>query len=411
MPSEKGILICGISKGMSNVILQAKLKGLNVSVITKFRHEPYLNLADMVIITDPTNPQKALKAAQQINKKKSFDGVITVGSESAISVATIAEKFNLPGPSIEIAKLCTNKELRLQKLYDKKIPVPYFRIVNTLNEVSKASKDIGFPVVIKPVENSAARGVKLITNKSELSEGVREAKAFSRNKKANLILEEYINGSEHSTESFIFNKKAYTTGFTDRNYLKQYRPYFVELGDSLPTKLNQSKKNNIINLAERASRVLGIKNWVSKGDMILTKDGPRVLEIACRTGGPKLGTEIVPLSNGTNIMEAQIQAALGEKINKTLLRQKFERGVEFQSIFSKTSCRLQSISGVREVYSMPGVYCFHWNLPIKKGSILLKPHNLTHMLGYIITTGKTNTIAKNRAIKALKKIKFKTKKL
>jgi len=393
---------------MSDAVLTAKLMGLEVATITRFPNDKYANLSDKLIVANPQDPIQALKAAKILSKNVKFQGVISIGVESAISVAEIASKYALPGPSIDVAKTCTIKSLRAERLREKNIPTPEFRLITNEKQGLKAIDEIGLPIVVKPVDNCSAKGVSLVRRREDFAKALNEAKQFSNVKKIPVILvEKYISGTEHSTEVLTIGSKFYNTGFTDRNYLPEYLPHFVEEGDTLPTRLKSDKKESIESLSNKAAKALGIKNWVAKGDMVLTDKGPMVFEIACRIGGPKLGTEIVPLSNGTNILKAHIQTALDCKVDRYYLKPKYERGVEFKSFFAKTNGKLVSVTGDETVSSMKGVYYYAWAKPRKRGTIILKPRNFTHMLGYIITVGQTSEIAKNIANDALKKMRIK----
>ena len=94
----------------------------------------------------------------------------------------------------ELVAICENKYL-MYKHFEGKIEVPEFYLVKTMNDLIEAAKKLGYPdkdVVFKPPEGKGARGVRVLTEKSNrydlLFNGRPFAKYISINDSSNLLL-------------------------------------------------------------------------------------------------------------------------------------------------------------------------------------------------------------------------------
>jgi biotin carboxylase len=155
---------------------------------------------------------------------------------------------------------------------------------------------------------------------------------------------------------------------------------------------------------EASCRALGIELGVAKFDLLISDDAVYVLEVTPRLGGPRFGTEMVPLSNGTNVLRAAIQQAMGEEIDMGLLRPKFERGMASFTIFAADSGRIESIEGLERASSIDGFYDFKW---WRAGGYHLGSRVTKNMkLGYYIVSAETRSEVLDRAREAEETIRI-----
>ena len=165
-----------------------------------------------------------------------------------------------------------------------------------------------YPLVIKPCDNMGARGVKKILQPDDLVSAFQEAKEASISGK--LILEEFMQGPELSLDALVFGGRIEITGIADRHIERE--PYFVEVGHTLPSNLPEAQQEAVKAFFRQAIRALGINHGAAKGDIKLTSEGPKIVEIAARLSGGWMSAHTYPLSTGVDLMKAAIQVALGE---------------------------------------------------------------------------------------------------
>lgn len=396
---KKTILILGAGEEQTIAIKLAQKMGIKVIAIDDNPNAIGLKIADLGVCADI----KDVEIITKIAKENNVDGVMTHAVEIPQVVAKVAEKLNLPGISPEVAERATNKIERIKCFEKEGIPHPKFETATNIEEAERKSETIGFPLVIKPIDNAGARGVTNVNAKNEIERAFKEAINFS--KEEIVLLEEYLEGPEISTESVIYNGKIYTPCWGDRNYDKKnkYYPYMIEDGGALPPDLSLQEKNLIEKTVNRAIRALGINFGAAKGDILIHKGKPYVLEMAARSSGGRFCDTKVPLSNGVNILKSLIHMYLGEEVNLKELEPKYERGVAERTILPDPG-KVVSIKGVEEAKGMEGIYKVYIKPEIKIGSFIEPIKNNADKIGYVIALGKTREQAVQRAEQAVQMI-------
>ncbi|MCH8313188.1 MAG: ATP-grasp domain-containing protein, partial [Nitrospinae bacterium] len=378
--SPKHLLIIGGGLFQVPAIKTAKSMGLKVAVTDYNPDADGMRLADFPIVVSTRNINLTVNTAKQFHQTCPLDGVMTVGTDASQTVAAVANALNLPGIPFEVAERATDKIKMRQCLREHKVPIPDFRPIWSLEEAEAALKEMPLPLVIKPCDNMGARGVKKILQPDDLIPAFQEAKEASISGK--LILEEFMQGPELSLDALVFDGRIEITGFADRHIERE--PYFVEVGHTLPSNLPPARQAEVMAVFRQAIRALGINLGAAKGDIKLTAEGPKIVEIAARLSGGWMSAYTYPLSSGVNLMKAAIQVALGE--TPTDLQPKTSL-VSAERALIPPPGRILSIMGVEEARKIKGV----------KEIILMKEagdqaEEVTSNLGktgYVITVGKT----------------------
>ena len=107
-------------------------------------------------------------------------------------------------------------------------------------------------------------------------------------------------------------------------------------------------------LAKNVSTDLGINFGPAKFDMILTKNGPRIIEMTVRLSGGFDCQYLVPAASGKNILKAAILTTLGKKIPKDLLIDRKNKVAISESIWPKNGI-IESINGLNQVKLNPNL--------------------------------------------------------
>ena len=109
---------------------------------------------------------------------------------------------------------------------------------------------------------------------------------------------------------------------TDRNF-DYSNGYPLELGLVSPSQLSDKVQEECFTLAKTVSNKLGIKIGAAKFDMIITDDGPKIIEMTTRLSGGFDCQYVVPASTGKNIVMAAMN--LWNHFPKELLKNKFNK--------------------------------------------------------------------------------------
>jgi biotin carboxylase len=340
--------------------------------------------------------------AVDYNKNKhTINGVIAMAADVPLTVAHVATKLGLTAPDIKTASLSMNKLAMKQKFLKENIAVPWFKQVKNPKDIYTALKERSEKLVVKPVDSRGARGVSLAWHNSNLEKIFNDAIAVSPS--STVMVEEFIEGPQISTETLVVNGKCHTPGFVDRNYehLEKFFPNIIEDGGQQPTLLSIKQKDTVTALAEQAALVMGIKNGVAKGDMVLSRNGPVVIETAARLSGGWLSSHQIPLGTGVDFIKAAILIALGEKPDPKDIVPQFTKGTAIRYFFAHPG-KVKAILNADKIAALPWVAEF--KLFINPGDTVLPVTNHTARSGFVLTTGKDRAEAVKRAQMAVSEI-------
>ena len=277
MNLKKKLIILGGSHDQIGTIQKTNSMNINSIVFDKNYDSPGKKIADLFIFKSA----KDSKSISNFAKKIGANGVLLQGPDFPQISSTIERALGIKNVPLSAAKICTNK-YKMKKFFRKySIPVPKFRLLNKSN---KNKINFKFPVVIKPLDKSASRGVLICKNQKELNK--LKNKTFSETQKKNILVEEFLTGPQISTETFIKNWKIFTPGYVDRNYemMKHTKPNIIENGGSYPSK-NLQYYDQINKFIKIISRSLKIKNGSINGDIVIHNNNVYFIEVAVRLSG------------------------------------------------------------------------------------------------------------------------------
>ena len=389
-------MILGASALQTPAILQAKKLGLHVVAVDMNPDAVGFKFADEKLIISTIDADAVAEAA----KKNPVDGVITLATDMPVrTLAAVAATLGLPGISIENAKKATDKVLMREALAAANVPIPYFFKATNEEEFLSAVKtvvDMGYRCIVKPADNSGSRGVNLLDQYDE--ESLHKAFCYSKenSRSGAVIVEEYMEGPELCVETLSVNGTCYPIQITDK--LTTGAPYFVEMGHSQPSQLSEETQNKIRAVAVAANMAIGNYNGSSCTEIIVTKDGPKVVELGARLAGDYMTTDLVPLSTGVNMVDSIIKISMGETPD---YKAKFEKASAIR-FFDAPHGKIQSITGIDEACAIPGVQRVAFDRGVGEQSVEIK--NSGDRIGYVIAQADTPMDAIRICEEAMKKV-------
>lgn len=340
----KRLLIIGASVLQLPAIQKAKKMGLYVAVADFNPKAIGIAYADEFYEVSTIDEEGIYQAA----KKFGADGIMTLATDMPMrSVAYTAQRLNLVGITYDTAVKATDKGEMIKAFETAMVEHPWYFIFHAPEESEKIIDDITYPCISKPVDNAGSRGVMLINSREELKEAVRYSASNGRT--GCVIVEEYLKGNEVSVEIIVLNGNVHILQVTDK--LTTGNPHFVEMGHSQPSRLKEKDVDAIKDLAARAVKSVGINNGPAHVEIMLTENGPKMIELGARMGGDCITTHLVPLSTGIDMVKASIQIALGEKPD---IMPKFYKGAAIR-YFKEQYGVIQSIDGVEAAEKMDGI--------------------------------------------------------
>ena len=292
-----------------------------------------------------------IPAIVEAAKRHQIDGIMTLATDMPMrSVAAVAEAMNLIGISSETAVKATNKAEMRKALKAANVPVPAFFKVSDVEQYREAAGQFRGPFVVKPADSSGSRGIYLvkdITDTEDIERAYRHSRPHSRG--GDVVVEEYMTGPEVSVETLTVNGECHVIQITDK--ITTGAPHFVEMGHTQPSRLADPVKKQIAEVAKAANRAIGIENGPSHTEIIVTAEGPKIVELGARLGGDCITTHLVPLSTGVNMVRSCIQIALGQ-VPDVMPKYKKVSAIRY---FAQHSGVVKSITGVEQAREIPGV--------------------------------------------------------
>jgi predicted ATP-grasp superfamily ATP-dependent carboligase len=374
----------------------AKKAGLEIIMATASAAQ-YINYEISHIIETSlgdyeTAKQTIIKYLNANNLK--VKGVVAWGDNVVELVSHIGSALGLPSSTLEASQNARNK-VNTRKLLDKlNFANPKYAAIADYQGFQKALKDIGIPCLLKPAGASWGRGIFKIDSLKDADSIFHDFIEYctpSRDEiysyfREQFLLEEYLDGTEHSVAGIVANGEVYILAIADKK-IDKLIPFQYQ--NIVPSKLSESTKNQVINLAESAVKLLGI-NWCGFHiDFIVTNDGsPKILEIGGRLGGETINSHLIPLSNPSlHPYDLILQVAQG---NNPLQQKSFVNDTTFQAglraFMPKDAGKIVYLEGIEKVKNHPKTQSFVQLKQINDTVFLPSEKTGQFAIGYVVAS-------------------------
>tara|TARA_B100001121_G_scaffold148012_1_gene129635 strand:+ start:514 stop:1428 length:915 start_codon:yes stop_codon:yes gene_type:complete len=204
-------------------------------------------------------------------------------------IQTVLETFKIPythsGPIA--SSIAMDKEISKQIFIKKKIKTPdYFTYSYDMKKsdlIKKINKTLGFPVVIKPLNEGSSVNVFICTKKNT----IKVLKSIRDYKK--VMIEKFIGGRE--IQVAIMGKKK--LGAIELKPKRKFYDYQAKYNASaktehiIPVDLSKKLLNQVLKIAYKAHRIIGCRG-VTRSDFKFYKGKFYLLEINTQPGMTKL---------------------------------------------------------------------------------------------------------------------------
>ncbi|MFI8941765.1 ATP-grasp domain-containing protein [Streptomyces syringium] len=357
-------------------------------------------LAARNIVTADTNDMETLLPhIERLHSALRFDGVITACDYYLPTAARIAARLGLPGPTERAVAAACRKDATRRALADAGLPGPRFALCPDWATAAEAARDLGYPLVFKPVDLCAGMYVRKVADESELAGAHRALADFPVNargqrREAVVLLEELLEGPEVSVETVSFAGTTHVVGVTDKSV--SGAPAFIETGHMFPADLPEESARAAADTALRALDALGLDGLVAHTEIKLTADGPRVVEVNPRPAGNRI-TELVRHVTGIDLTAACVDVALGLAPDLTA-RETGLRSAAIGFLVPQAPGTLEAIDGADGLDDEPGVLETHLARP---GTTVKASGSNNDYLGHVMAADPDGPGARDRVERLL----------
>ncbi|MGK3204497.1 ATP-grasp domain-containing protein [Amycolatopsis sp. MEPSY49] len=333
------------------------------------------SLAESLWLVDFTDRAAYAEAIRAAVRDTGAGHVWHVGSEESMQLAyEVADELGAAVNSPRSVFLLNDKLAMRTLLRDKGISTVRFAVADRWQDVEALLGDFTLPVVVKPAALSASRGTRLLIDPAELPAWGDELAALAYS--GPLLVEEYLRGPEFSVETMTVRGEHHVIGVTRK--LLGPLPHFVERGH-LFGEPETAETREAAALAVELLDAVGYQCGPAHTEVILTADGPRIVESQARLGGDKI-PDIIQHARGFDVKRAMFAALAG----RTSLPEP-GGSVGHIAYFSFPTGVLQSVSGLDAVKALP--YVDTLSFPFAPGDVLPETVSSKTRHGFVILTG------------------------
>ncbi len=280
---------------------------------------PLLGAAN--VLTAETNDEDTLLPyVRRLHEVLGFDGVLSSCDYYLPTVAAIAADLGLPGPGRDAVAAACQKHRTRELCGAAGVSGPAFAVVTGAEEAVEAARGIGYPVVVKPVDLCGGMFVTRADDDAQLREALDRLGGFPRNARGQerspqVLVEKLLHGPEFSVETVTARGITTVVGVTDKRLTGA--PAFIEAGHMFPAALSPAERDTLTGTARAAISALGLDDTVAHIEIMLTAEGPRLIEVNPRPAGNRI-TELVRRVTGIDLAAVHAQVAAGQTPDLTV---------------------------------------------------------------------------------------------
>lgn len=386
--TDKTIMIFGAGINQLELIKAARELGVTSVVIDPQDDPPGKPLADFFYRVDGKdyNTTKAIALKHHVN------GIVTGQMEKPMRLmARLADELGYVFHKPDIVEQCLDKWLMKSAFTKNAISCARGMLIDSDSTISAdLLKEYQFPLIIKPRDAFSSRGVFKVNSFDELSHFIEETRSFSAS--GSVILEEFLEGREFSVESITWGQKTTIIQYTEK-FITPY-PHTVEMAHMQPARLTDKEKAEISSLVISGIKALGITNSAAHTEVMLTRDGSKIIEIGARLGGDFISSYLTKASTGVNMDSAAIQVALRMKPHLDYNRQR-KSMIQYFSL--PVGQVVNKIIPFDDMPAMRGLILAH--VFVQPGDTVMPIRHSANRPGFVIVEGETSTEVMNLAAK------------
>lgn len=300
---KKLLILCSVPQ-MVKIVKRAIELGLYTIVIDNIDGSPCKKISHEshnISVFD-------IEAIVKLAKSKGVDGIINYCIDSGqIPYCVVANKLNLPCyGTLKQFEIMTNKEIFKEYCY--KFGLSVLKSYN-LNDNNLEYDSIEFPIVIKPVDGRASKGVNICWNSKELGRCISES--LKHSKKKRVVAEEFVqNGQEVAVKYFVCNGNISLTSMSDiyTHYDNEGNRDYI-WSQVFPSKHYEHYVQNYDEKVRSFIEFIGIKNGPLSFSGFRKGEEYYFIDPSFRMGGAE-DWEIVKANSGIDISEIMTQFAV-----------------------------------------------------------------------------------------------------
>jgi len=248
--------------------------------------------AEAVFMLNLRDTDQVLPVVRAAHEVYGCTRVVSLVDQAMKLVGRINDEFGLPGTSREVAhRFCDKPAMRawLRKTGFEDVTA---ETVGGAADLRDFAARAGYPVVLKPTDGTASRGVVVVDTPTEIDAAWHAAVSLRGRDDLpfaayypvrEFMAEEFLDGPEYSVEAFSFDGRHSIVAITAKLFAGH-----VEMGHAQPAILDPADERRIAAYVTDFLDAMELRDGNSHTEVRLTPAGPRIVESHNRVAGGRI---------------------------------------------------------------------------------------------------------------------------
>lgn len=357
-------------------------ESLGIELVVASEQPPPFDMGDRYVQIDCSNPAEAAEVIATLGETVPIDGVVAADDEGVMVAAHANSILGLAGNTPESAASTRNKLLMRKRLAAAEIDQPRYGALGPDDQPEEVAADIGFPLVIKPLDRSASQGVIRVDRVEDLSSAAARIREIV-GQDATLLMEAFAPGDEVAVEGLVSDGKLTVLAVFDKPDTPA-GPYFPETLFITPSRLPEDALAEAERVSAAAVASLGLSAGPVHIELKIADTRAKVIEVAARSIGGLCSRSLNFGLTETTLESLILRNAIGMGRDK-LRREPVASGVLM--IPTPDSGVLAGVGGQEETRAIQGITGMDFT--ITPGGRIVAPPEGERYLGFVYARAET----------------------
>lgn len=371
----KKILVIGAADSCLGIIKAIKRLGHISVVVGVADNLPAKSIADYYFVANDGD----VDAVVSFCNKLGVDAIVPTPVDRTLHwMAFVADKLGLIFLSVQAVENFRNKFQMKTCMQQAEILCARGILVSKDDFNSFSLNGLLFPLIVKPIDAYASRGVVKVENQKELDLFMIEASSFSST--GQIVIEEFIDGREFNAEGVCFNGVVEIYAIVEK--IRDPFPRTIEMGHIVPPDITSKEEKIIVDTITNAVLALGMENGAFNAEIKLHEGKGFVIEVNGRLAGDFIVSHLLKPTIGQDMEEALVNISLGmqpEKAKRNYIKNGLIRFFNLPD-----GKKIKQIKKFNHLHQNPDVIWAH--LFFKEEDTIPEVIHMGHRSGFVIVT-------------------------